>query len=59
MREDNKRWLISKLKTSGSKRDHLVNGNYADDRNIKTDIKFEDLPGHESVKQTGNFLTEK
>jgi len=59
MREDNKRWLISKMKTSGSKRDHLVNGSYADQRNVKTDIEFEDLPTHESVKQTVKFLNGK
>ncbi len=30
------------MKTSGSKRDHIINGNYADERHKKNDIEFED-----------------
>jgi hypothetical protein len=55
MREHNKRWLISKMKTSESKRDHLVNGTYADERNTKKYANLENLPSHESIKKTGNF----
>jgi len=59
MREDNKRWLLSKLKTSGSKRDHLVNGNYADERHLQNNIEFENLSSHESIKTTQKFYNGK
>ncbi|HEY9000436.1 MAG TPA: hypothetical protein VIM89_03710 [Mucilaginibacter sp.] len=59
MREHNKRWLISKMKTSGSKRDHLVNGRFADERNTKKYSQIEMLPQHESVKKTGEFYNGK
>ena len=59
MKEDNKRWLISRMKTSGSKRDHIVNGNYADERHKKNDIEFEDLPTQESIKSTRKFYNSK
>ena len=59
MREDNKRWLISRLKTSGSKRDHLANGNYADDRHLQKNSDLDDLPSHESIKTTHKFYNGK
>ena len=59
MREDNKRWLISKLKTSGSKRDHLGNRNYANDRHLQKAIELDDLPSHESIKTTKKFYNGK
>ena len=59
MREHNKRWLISKLKTSGSKRDHLLNGSFADERNTKKFADIENLPSHESIKKTGDFYNGK
>ena len=59
MREDNKRWLISRMKTSGSKRDHLFNGNYSDERHLQKNHDFEDLPTHESIKQTQMFYNGK
>src|ERR1700743_1089495 len=55
MRQHNKRWLLSKMKTSGSKRDHLVNGTFAEERNTKKYADVENLPSHESIKKTGNF----
>jgi|GEM_PF-3717642 len=43
------------MKTSGSKRDHLINGRFADERNTKKYSQIEMLPQHESVKKTGEF----
>jgi hypothetical protein len=59
MRENNKRWLISIMKTSGSKRDHLQNGRYADQRHLQNTLDFEDLPSHESIKSTKRFYNGK
>jgi hypothetical protein len=59
MREHNKRWLISKMKTSGSKRDHLGNGSFAEERNTKKYADIENLPSHESIKKTGEFYNGK
>ncbi|MFB9842787.1 hypothetical protein [Mucilaginibacter ginsenosidivorans] len=59
MREHNKRWLISKMKTSGSKRSHLLNGNYADERSAQKTQDLENLPQHESIKRTGDFYNGK
>ena len=59
MREHNKRWLISKMKTSGSKRDHLGNGSFAEERNTKKYAVIENLPSHESIKRTREFYNGK
>ena len=40
------------MKTSGSKRRYLVNGNFSNDRNTKKYQYFENLPNHESVGST-------
>lgn len=59
MKEHNKRWLISRMKTSGSKRDHIVNGRFADERNTKKYNDIENLPQHESIKSSGTFYNNK
>lgn len=59
MREHNKRWLISKMKTSGSKRDHLGNGTFAEERNTKKYTDIENLPSHESIKKAREFYNGK
>ncbi|SKA09332.1 hypothetical protein [Sediminibacterium ginsengisoli] len=59
MREDNKRWLLSMMKTSGSKRDRLQNGRYADERHLQKNIDPENLPSHESIKSTSKFYNGK
>jgi hypothetical protein len=59
MKEHNKRWLISKMKTSGSKRDHISNGRFADERNTKKYTDIENLPHHESIKKTREFYNSK
>lgn len=52
MKEHNKRWLISKMKTSGSKRQYVVNGSFSDERNTKKYQDIENLPNHESIGST-------
>ena len=59
MREDNKRWLISLMKTSGSKRVHLNNGSYSDERHLQKNYDLDELPSHESIKATQKFYNGK
>lgn len=47
------------MKTSGSKRKHIINGNYSEDRNIKQKIDIEDLPVRERIKNTHEFYNGK
>lgn len=47
------------MKTSGSKRRHLGNGRYADERHLQKARDFEDLPSHESIKSTYKFYNGK
>jgi len=46
-RDHNKKWLITRLKTSGSKKKHVESGDYADTRNAKKQKHVEDLPKYE------------
>lgn len=59
MREHNKRWLMSMMKTSGSKRDRILNGSYSEDRHLQKNRETEELPVHESIKSTINFYNNK
>lgn len=59
MKEDNKRWLISKLKTSGSKRRYVVNGSFSEERNTKKYQDIENLPNHESIGSTWKIYNGK
>lgn len=59
MREHNKRWLISMMKTSGSKRRHVGNGRYSDKRHLKINLDDEHLLQHESIKSTKKFYNGK
>jgi hypothetical protein len=59
MREHNKRWLISMMKTSGSRRERISNGRYADERHLQDNIPLEDLPQHQSIKSTDKFYNGK
>jgi hypothetical protein len=59
MREHNKRWLISVMKTSGSKRERVANGRYAEERHLQDNFDFEELPKHESIKSTKKFYNGK
>jgi hypothetical protein len=56
MREHNKRWLISRMQTSGSKRRNLANGSFSEERNTKKYLDIENLPQHESIKKTANLI---
>jgi len=58
VREDNKRWLISRMKTSGSKRAYIADGDYADERHKKKPAA-EFLPTHESFKSSSKFYNGK
>ena len=59
MREHNKRWLLSMMKTSGSKRKYVRNGRFADERHAKVKMDLEELPHHESIKSTCHFYNGK
>jgi hypothetical protein len=59
MREHNKRWLMSMMKTSGSQRKDVINGRYADGRHTKQSDDRDDLPTHESIKATKKFYNGK
>jgi hypothetical protein len=59
MRNHNKRWLISRMKTSGSKRDHLRNGAFGEERNTKKYRLSEDMPFRESIQRTGELYNGK
>lgn len=52
MKEDNKRWLLSVMKTSGSKREYVINGSFSEERNTKKYQDIENLPQHESFGST-------
>jgi hypothetical protein len=59
MRNHNKRWLISRMKTAGSRRTHIINGKYSDEARVK-DFSADDLPFHESIKKSWpNFANGK
>ena len=47
------------MKSSGSRRDHLVNGSFAEERNTKKYVDVENLPSHESIKRTQEFYNGK
>jgi hypothetical protein len=47
------------MKSSGSRRDHLVNGSFADERNTKKFTDIENLPQHSSIKKTREFYNGK
>jgi hypothetical protein len=51
-REHNKRWLISMMKTSGSRKRYAINGRYADERHLKHKYRIDELPQHERIKNT-------
>lgn len=59
MKKHNKRWLISRLKTSGSKRRFLENGKYSEERNSKKSEDLEYLPQKESIKKTHHVYNGK
>ena len=58
-KDRSKPWLISRLKTSGSKRAHYWQGHYRDTRNNKTSLALEDLPKLEAYAKTYKFYNGK
>lgn len=54
-----KKWLVSRLKTSGSKRERVGSFDYADTRNSKSKKKIEGLPTHESMSKNFQFYNGK
>ncbi|ANE52906.1 hypothetical protein [Flavisolibacter tropicus] len=46
---------MSVMKTSGSKRERVHNGSYADERHLQKTKDYDDLPSHESIKTTQKF----
>jgi hypothetical protein len=50
-----KKWLLSRMKTSGSKRKYVVDGDYADTRKAKGQYDAENLPKQESMGKSQKF----
>jgi hypothetical protein len=55
----NKRWLISRLKTSGSKRRYVNDGDYSDTRNSKKNKNWDELPNFKGMGQSFKFFNSK
>ena len=55
----NKRGLITRLKTSGSKRRHVIDGDYADTRNAKKNRDWNNLPQHQGMSKSFKFYNSK
>ncbi|WP_420572963.1 hypothetical protein [Kordia sp.] len=55
----NKKWLISRLKTSGSKRRYVDDSDYSDTRNSKKNKNWEELPTFEGMGQSFKFFNNK
>lgn len=54
-----KKWLISRLKTSGSKRRYVIDGDYSDARNSKKNKDWDNLPSHEGMGKSFKFFNNK
>jgi len=54
-----KKWLISRLKTSGSKRRFVIDGDYSDTRNTKKNNDWENLPAQEGMGKSFKFFNNK
>ncbi|RSK43588.1 hypothetical protein [Hymenobacter perfusus] len=59
MEKASKRWLISRMKTSGSKRRYVASGDYADHRREKQPSSFEELPQKEPFQRPSQFYNGK
>lgn len=55
----NKKWLITRLKTSGSKRRWVDDGDYSDTRHSKRNKDWENLPTYEGMKESCKFFNGK
>ena len=54
-----KKWLITRLKTSGSKRKYVNDGDYSESRNSKKNNDWDNLPTHEGMGQSFKFFNSK
>jgi len=54
-----KKWLITRLKTSGSKRRYVNDGDYSDSRNSKKNNDWDNLPTHKGMGQSFKFFNSK
>lgn len=59
MKDLNKRWLISQMKTSGSKRVRIINPSYSETRQKYNNTDFEDIPSFESFSKQPQFYNGK
>lgn len=59
MGRHSKRWLMSRMKTSGSKRKYVLNERYADERHEWKNNDIEALPFNQGVKSTYKFYNGK
>jgi len=59
MEKRSNRWLMSRLKTSGSKRKYVQNGSASEERHIKRKLPFDELPNRESIKTTQKIYNGK
>jgi hypothetical protein len=55
----NKRWLISRLKTSGSERRYVFSQTYAEDRHKSKTQELDELPKFEGIGQSTKFYNGK
>lgn len=58
-KNNDKKWLISRLKTSGSKRRYVIDGDYADERNTKKRKDWDNLPNMEGFGKSFKFYNSK
>lgn len=58
-RAHNKKWLITRLKTSGSKRKYVESADYANTRSVKKQKNVEDLPKYEGMGQARKFFNSR
>lgn len=58
-RDHNKKWLITRLKTSGSKKKYVEDGDYANSRNSKKERNLDNLPKYEGMGKSRQFFNGK
>lgn len=57
--KDSKKWLVSRMKTSGSKRRYVGSFDYSDSRNSRRKQDIEELPTRESMSKNFQFYNGK
>jgi hypothetical protein len=59
MEKHSKRWLMTRLQASGSKRKYVQNGSAAEERHVKRELPFDELPNREPIKTTQKIYNGK